>query len=83
MLHEKEWSRLLELSAYTIPLCALGGGRGAVATRHFGAAIAHYARRMRLPGAMLTVHRLHGLDTSIRSSVRHRQSCRKAAERSD
>ena len=59
MLHEKEWSRLLELSACKIPLCALGGGRGAVATRHFGAGIAHYARRMQLPGAMLTLNWLY------------------------
>ena len=68
MLHEKEWSRLLELSACKIPLCALGGGRGAVATRHFGAAIAHYARRMRLPGAMLTVSWLHGRAKQIKPS---------------
>ena len=68
MLHEKEWSRLLELSAYTIPLCALGGGRGAVATRHFGVGIAHYVRRMRLPGAMLAVNRLHGRDKRIQPS---------------
>ena len=68
MLHEKEWSRLLELSACKIPLCALGGGRGAVATRHFGAAIAHYARRMRLPGAMLTVSWLHGRAKQIQPS---------------
>ena len=70
MFHEKELSQLLELNAYKIPLCALGGGRGAVATRHFGAAIAHYARRMRLPGAMLTVHRLHGRANRIQPSDR-------------
>ena len=70
MFHEKESSQLLELNAYTIPLCALGGGRGAVATRHFGAAIAHYARRMRLPGAMLTVHRPHGRANRIQPSDR-------------
>ena len=68
MFHEKELSQLLELNAYKIPLGALGGGRGAVATRHFGAAIAHYARRMRLPGAMLTVHRLHGRANRIQPS---------------
>ena len=60
VLNEKEWSRLLELGAYKIPSCALGGGRGAVATRHSGVGIAHYARRMRLPGAMPTVNWLHG-----------------------
>ena len=70
MFHEKESSQLLELNAYKIPLGALGGGRGAVATRHFGAAIAHYARRMRLPGAMLTVHRLHGRANRIQPSDR-------------
>ena len=68
VFHEKESSQLLELNAYTIPLCALGGGRGAVATRHFGAAIAHYARRMRLPGAMLTVSWLHGRAKQIKPS---------------
>ena len=68
MFHEKESSQLLELNAYKIPLGALGGGRGAVATRHFGAAIAHYARRMRLPGAMLTLHRLHGRANRIHPS---------------
>ena len=68
VFHEKESSQLLELNAYTIPLCALGGGRGAVATRHFGAAIAHYAQRMRLPGAMLAVNRLHGRDKRIQPS---------------
>ena len=62
MFHEKELSQLLELNAYKIPLGALGGGRGAVATRHFGAGIAHYARRMRLPGAMLAANWLHGRD---------------------
>ena len=70
MFHEKELSQLLELNAYKIPLGALGGGRGAVATRHFGAAIAHYTRRMRLPGAMLTVHRLHGRANRIQPSDR-------------
>ena len=70
MFHEKEWSRLLELSAYTIPLGVLGGGRGAVATRQSGAVIAHYARRMRLPGAMLTVNWLHGRDNRIQPSYR-------------
>ena len=68
MFHEKESFQLLELNAYTIPLCARGGGRGAVATRHFGAAIAHYARRMRLPGAMLTVSWLHGRANRIQPS---------------
>ena len=70
MFHEKELSQLLELNAYKIPLGALGGGRGAVATRHFGAAIAHYARRMRLPGAMLTVSWLHGRAKQIQPSDR-------------
>ena len=70
MFHEKELSQLLELNAYKIPLCAVGGGRGAVATRHFGADIAHYARRMRLPGAMLTVHRPHGRANRIQPSDR-------------
>ena len=68
MFHEKESSQLLELDAYTIPLCALGGGRGAVATRHFGVGIAHYARRMRLPGAMLTVNWLHNRVNRIQPS---------------
>ena len=68
MLHEKEWSRLLELSACKIPLCALGGGRGAVATRHFGAGIAHYARRMQLPGAMLMLNWLYGRANRIQPS---------------
>ena len=70
MLHEKELSQLLELNAYKIPLGALGGGRGAVATRHFGAGIAHYARRMRLPGAMLAVDWLHGRANRIQPSDR-------------
>ena len=68
VLHEKEWSRLLELSACKIPLCALGGGRGAVATRHFGAGIAHYARRMQLPGAMLMLNWLYGRANRIQPS---------------
>ena len=70
MFHEKESSQLLELNAYKIPLGALGGGRGAVATRHFGAGIAHYARRMRLPGVMLTVTWLHGRANRDQSSDR-------------
>ena len=79
MLHKKEWSRLLELSAYTIPLCALGGGRGAVATRHLGVGIAHYARRMRLPGAMLTVNWLHGRANRIQPSYRASGTAKHAA----
>ena len=79
MLHEKEWSRLLELSAYTIPLCALGGGRGAVATRQSGVGIAHYARRTRLPGAMLTVNWLHGLANRKQSSDRASGTAKQAA----
>ena len=82
VFHEKELSQLLELNADKIPLCALGGGRGAVATRHFGAGIAHYARRMRLPGAMLAANWLHGRDKQIQPSDGVRQSYRKATERS-
>lgn len=82
VIHEKEWSRLLELGAYKIPSCALGGGRGAVATRQSDAGIAHCARRMQLPGAMLTVHRLHdrGTDPPLRCGAVTKIFCRVADE---
>ena len=79
MLHEKEWSRLLELSAREGSLGALGGGRGAVATRQSGVGIAHYARRTRLPGAMLTVDWLHSLANRKQSSDRASGTAKHAA----